>query len=92
VLLSIPLGIISAVKKDTIIDHLSRIFVLSGVSIPNFWLGLILIYLFYAILGWSPPPMGRLNIGIQLDQITGFLLIDSILTLNIKAFLVHLII
>ena len=87
VLLSIPLGIISAVKKDTIIDHLSRIFVLSGVSIPNFWLGLILIYLFYAILGWSPPPMGRLNIGIQLDQITGFLLIDSILTLNIKAFI-----
>ena len=51
---SIPLGIISAVKKDTIIDHLSRIFVLSGVSIPNFWLGLILIFL----VGSSPAASG----------------------------------
>ena len=53
-LISIPLGIISAYKKDTVIDNGSRIFALLGISIPNFWLGPLLIILFSVKLGLLP--------------------------------------
>ena len=53
-LISIPLGIISAYKKDTVIDNGSRIFALLGISIPNFWLGPLLIILFSVKLGLFP--------------------------------------
>ena len=53
-LISLPLGIISAYKKDTVIDNGSRIFALLGISIPNFWLGPLLIILFCDKLGLLP--------------------------------------
>ena len=53
-LISVPIGIISAIKKDSIIDNSSRVISLLGVSLPNYWLGLILIYLFSLRLGWFP--------------------------------------
>lgn len=53
-LISVPIGIISAVKKDSIIDNASRIISLLGVSLPNYWLGLILILFFSLRLGWFP--------------------------------------
>lgn len=54
VLVGIPLGIISAVRKDTIPDHIARIVALSGVSLPVFWLGLILQYIFAHIFPILP--------------------------------------
>jgi len=54
VIFSLPLGIISARKKDTAWDFSFRIFSLVGVSIPNFWLGPLLIILFSLKLGWLP--------------------------------------
>ncbi len=53
-LLAIPLGILSAVKKDSAVDHLSRIAALLGVAMPNFWLGPLLIIFFSITLGWLP--------------------------------------
>jgi len=53
-IIGIPIGIISAVKQNTPVDSFSRIFALLGVSIPNFWLGLMLILLFSFHLGWLP--------------------------------------
>lgn len=53
-LISIPLGIASAVKKDSAIDILGTIGVLMGVSMPNFWLALLLILIFSIYLGWLP--------------------------------------
>ncbi|OGL39492.1 MAG: hypothetical protein A2042_00095 [Candidatus Schekmanbacteria bacterium GWA2_38_11] len=53
-LISLPLGILSAYKKDTVIDNGSRIFALLGISIPNFWLGPLLIILFSVKLGLLP--------------------------------------
>lgn len=46
IIISIPLGIISALYKNTIIDYFIRFFVLIGITIPHFWLGLLLLYLF----------------------------------------------
>lgn len=53
-LIAIPVGIISAVKHDSAIDYLSIIGVLIGVSMPNFWLALLLILFFSIYLGWLP--------------------------------------
>ncbi|MCI1881106.1 MAG: ABC transporter permease [Sporolactobacillus sp.] len=55
VIIAIPAGIISAVHKGTVLDYLTTVFALSGVSIPAFWLGILLIYLFSVTLGLLPP-------------------------------------
>ena len=79
VLIGVPIGILSAIKKDSIIDHVSRVLALVGVSTPVFWLGLVLLYVFYYKLGIAPEP-GRLSIGVELPrQITGMILLDSLL-------------
>lgn len=52
--ISLPAGIISAVKRDTLIDHGARVIALTGISMPNFWLGIMLILLFSVELGWLP--------------------------------------
>jgi peptide/nickel transport system permease protein len=54
-LIGITAGVISAVKKDTIWDYAANVFALWGLSTPNFWLGIMLIFLFSVELGWLPP-------------------------------------
>ena len=79
VLAGIPLGVLSAVYRNSSIDHFSRVLSLIGVSMPVFWLGLVLLLVFYFRLGWFPEP-GRLDIMlIEPDRVTGVLLIDSII-------------
>lgn len=56
--LSVPLGMLSALKKDKFPDHFTRGLSFFGVSMPNFWLGFILVWLFSVKLGWLPP-MGK---------------------------------
>ena len=51
---SIPLGIIAAVRRGTIVDHAATTLALTGVSIPNFWLGPLLAIVFAVELGWLP--------------------------------------
>jgi peptide/nickel transport system permease protein len=80
VALGIPLGILAAVRKNSLVDNSSTIFSLVGVSMPVFWLGLILIYLFAVNLQWLPPS-GRIGIdaGNNFKTISGFFILDSIL-------------
>ncbi|VVS98396.1 ABC transporter permease [Rhizobium sp. EC-SD404] len=52
--IGIPMGILSAVKKGTALDYLANFIALSGLSIPNFWLGIMLILLVSVNLGWLP--------------------------------------
>jgi ABC-type dipeptide/oligopeptide/nickel transport system permease component len=84
--LGIPLGILSAVKKDTMLDHLTRLFALGGVSMPEFWIGLLLQITFYYYLHIFPDPGGRMGINAQaIQHITGFPIVDSLITGNWSA-------
>ncbi|OCL27560.1 peptide ABC transporter permease [Orenia metallireducens] len=93
VLVGVPVGIISATKKYSIIDYLTMTGALAGVSMPIFWLGLMVIWLFSFKLGWFPPS-ARLSVGVELNNITNFYVLDSILTGNwvaLKDSLYHLV-
>ena len=50
----IPLGVLSAVKRDTPLDASSKVFALLGQSVPNFWLGLMMMWVLSVNLGWLP--------------------------------------
>lgn len=85
ILLGVPAGIWSAVYRNRLPDHLVRIFSLIGGSLPIFWLGLLMIGLFYDKLGWLPAG-GRIDEFIPPPQkITGLFTIDSFLTGNTAA-------
>ena len=80
VLIAVPLGILAATRPNSLIDHSCRVIATAGVSLPVFFTGLILIYVFYYHLGWAPPPLGRLdNFHSPPPHVTGFYLIDSLL-------------
>jgi ABC-type dipeptide/oligopeptide/nickel transport system permease component len=85
--IAVPLGIFAAVKQGSLIDHLCRVIATAGVSLPVFFTGLLLVYVFYFRLGWSPAPLGRLDaFATSPPDITGFYLIDSLITGNFETF------
>jgi ABC-type dipeptide/oligopeptide/nickel transport system permease component len=78
--IAIPLGILAAVKHGSWIDHTCRMVATAGVSLPVFFSGLLLVYLFYFRLGWTPAPLGRLDVFYDAPpNVTGFYLIDSLI-------------
>jgi len=79
------LGIISATKQYSIFDYISMLGALAGVSMPIFWLGLVFMLIFALNLGWLPMS-GRLSVGIDLETITNFYILDALLTKNWPAF------
>src|SRR5262245_8951018 len=79
ILVGIPVRILSAVRRDSLLDQLTRVASLVGVSMPIFWLGLVALLIFYAWLGWAPAP-GRLGATVAAPPlVTGFLLVDALL-------------
>lgn len=93
----LPLGVLSGAKKGSWLDHGTRLFSVAGVSMPTFWLGLLLQLVFFSWLGILPLS-GRISTGTALfsavRRITGFYLIDSIVTGNWVAFkdvLIHIV-
>jgi len=85
--LGVPLGIIAAVKRGTIVDLLARLIGLAGHSIPSFWLALMALLLFYAKLDWFAAS-GRVDVFYEglVTPVTGFLLLDAALTRNWDVF------
>ena len=81
----IILGIISATKQYSVFDYVSMIGALAGVSMPIFWLGLVFMLIFSLNLGWLPLS-GRLSIGVDLDVVTNFYILDAVITRNWPAF------
>ncbi len=87
VLIAVPLGILAATRPGSWIDHTCRVVTTAGVSLPVFFTGLVLVYVFYFLLGLAPAPLGRLDIFYSAPRsITGFYLIDSLLTGNFGTF------
>jgi len=97
ILLGIPLGVLSGAKKGSLLDHSTRLISIAGVSIPTFWLGLLLQLFFFSRLGWLPIG-ARVSNEVALyhpvNQMTGFYLIDTAVSGNWFAFkdaLLHII-
>ncbi len=85
ILIGIPAGIVSAVWRNSVFDGCSRILALTGVSMPIFWLGLMLAWVFGVMLGWFPTGF-RLGTDVTLTPVTHFNLLDSLITGNWPAF------
>ncbi|MBI4240391.1 MAG: ABC transporter permease [Candidatus Rokubacteria bacterium] len=80
VAVALPLGILAAARPGSWIDHLTRVIVTAGNSLPIFFTGLLLVYVFYYLLGLAPPPLGRLDPFASAPRtVTGAYLIDSLL-------------
>jgi peptide/nickel transport system permease protein len=88
--IGVPLGVISAVKKNTPIDAAGRVIAVLGLSMPSFWLAILLQFVFFARLGLLPDGQ-RLPIGVDPPRtITTLYTVDSLLTLNFSTFWIAL--
>lgn len=78
--IALPLGVLAATRPGSWIDQLCRLVTTAGVSLPTFFTGLVLAYVFYFLLGWAPSPLGRLDpMFSPPPQLSGFYLIDAAL-------------
>ncbi|WP_353143871.1 ABC transporter permease subunit [Paracoccus sp. (in: a-proteobacteria)] len=77
--IGVPVGVIAAIKRGSWFDQFSMTAALIGFSMPIFWWGLLLIILFSGVLGWTPVS-GRISLMYFFPQVTGFMLIDSLLS------------
>jgi dipeptide transport system permease protein len=90
-LIAVPLGILAATRPGSLVDHACRVVATAGVSLPVFFTGLILVYVFYYLLGWAPAPLGRLDVfSTPPPAVTGFYLIDSLLARDLETFMASL--
>jgi ABC-type dipeptide/oligopeptide/nickel transport system permease component len=77
---AIPLGVAAATRPGSWIDQLARLVTTAGVSLPTFFTGLLLAYVFYFLLGWAPSPLGRLDpMFSPPPTVTGLYLVDAAL-------------
>jgi ABC-type dipeptide/oligopeptide/nickel transport system permease component len=77
---ALPLGVLAATRPGSWIDQLCRIVTTAGVSLPTFFTGLLLAYVFYFLLGWAPSPLGRLDPMFSPPPfVTGLYLIDALI-------------
>ncbi len=83
-LIATPVGVISAMKQNSATDRLAMAGTLLGVSMPGFWFGIILILIVSVKLKWLPVA-GRIDLAAGLEPVTGFYVLDSILTGNREA-------
>ena len=77
---ALPLGVMAASRPGSWIDQLCRVVTTAGVSLPTFFTGLLLSYVFYFLLGWAPAPLGRLDpVFSPPPQVTRLYLVDALL-------------
>jgi len=84
ILIGVPVGIASAARRNSVLDSVSMVGALVGVSMPIFWLGLMEMMLFAVILQWLPSG-GRLDHSVEIEAVTNLLLIDSIIAGDLDA-------
>lgn len=86
IVIGLPAGILAAVKRGSVFDHSVMTISLTGYSMPIFWWALLLMLVFSVNLGWTPVS-GRIDVTYWVDDVTGFMLIDSLLSDDKGAFL-----
>ena len=85
-LIGIPIGLRAAFRPNGRFDQVTRVLSLLGFSIPTYWLGLVMLFVFFYLLRWAPPGIGRISLMVSPpDFVTGSYLIDGLLTANWKA-------
>ena len=85
--IAVPIGVLAATRPDNWVDQLCRFLVTAGVSLPTFFTGLALVYVFYFLLGWAPAPLGRLDIlYLSPPHVTGFYTVDALLDGDLETF------
>ena len=76
--IALPFGVMAATRPGSWVDQICRVLTTAGVSLPTFFTGLLLAYVFYFLLGWAPSPLGRLDpVFSPPKHITGLYLIDA---------------
>jgi len=84
---AVPLGVLAATRPGSWVDHACRVLATAGVSLPTFFTGLLLAYVFYFLLGLAPAPLGRLDVSYPPPPaVTHFYLIDSLLARDLELF------
>ena len=85
---AVPLGVWAAARPNSWIDHLCRGAVTVGAAFPTFFVALLLVYIFYYLLGWAPQPLGRIDeiYHSPPDAVTGLYLVDSLIAGDFAAF------
>ncbi|MCX2721175.1 ABC transporter permease [Roseibium salinum] len=87
-LIAVPLGVLAATRPGSLVDQFCRVLVTAGVSLPTFFTGIVLIYVFYYLLGIAPSPLGRLDfIYVDPPHVTGFFLIDAAFDADLETWL-----
>ncbi len=82
--IALPLGVMAATRPGSWIDQLCRLVTTAGVSLPTFFTGLVLAYVFYFLLGWAPAPLGRLDpLYSPPPAVTGLYLVDALLARDV---------
>jgi peptide/nickel transport system permease protein len=85
ILVGVPVGVIAAVKQYSLLDKATSVLALTGISMPIFWLAMILVVIF--TVNWQILPFpGRLGSNTTISAVTGLVLVDSLLTLNFAGF------
>jgi len=85
VAVGVPVGVIAAVRQYSLLDKITSVVALTGVSMPVFWLALVLVVIFTVQLDWLPFP-GRVGGDVSFTSYTGLYLLDTLITLNFPAF------
>ena len=86
-LLALPLGMFSAIRPNGLVDRGVFVYGLMAGAQPEFWWGLLFIYVFFVVLGWAPAPLGQLGPLTEAPEtVTGFLTIDSLIAGNWEVF------
>ena len=83
VVVAIPAGILAAVHRGRLLDRVAMLVAVLGISVPSFWLGILLLVKLSVDLHWLPA-FGRVDLGIQIRSITGSYVLDSLLTWNME--------
>lgn len=86
IVIGVPLGVAVAAAKGGLLERLVFFYGMLAGSLPDFWIGLLLILVFFYLLGWAPAPLGQLDFAVSTpDHVTGAYALDALLTGNWEA-------